>query len=145
MSHAGTVQLFPRKSDFCGEREPDPQGASLDESGGPRRRWAARRGRRARNTVQPHENLGRASGSWLSAAAAISAAGSSISFRLGFSLPPRPVDTRQLFTYRRARPGCIGSMEAGAPRGQASRQSTDENVSLRIQPSVVNLGGIAVA
>ena len=46
---------------------------------------AARRGRHDRNTVQPHENLGRTSVAWLSAAAAIGAAGSSIRFRLGSS------------------------------------------------------------
>jgi hypothetical protein len=139
MSSVGTVRLPFRKSNFCGEGQPDNHGAPLDASRGARRQWAARRGRRDRNTVQPHENLGRASVAWLSGAAAIGAAGSSISFRLGSSIPSRSVDTRELFTYRGALSSCIEGME-----GQIGGQSTYENALLRIQPSVVNLGGTAV-
>jgi hypothetical protein len=144
MSSVGTVRLPFRKSNFCGEGQPDNHGAPLDASRGARRQWAARRGRRDRNTVQPHENLGRASVVWLSAAAAIGAAGSSIRFCLGSSIPPRSVDTPELFTYRGARPSCIEGMEAVVPRRRVGRQRTYENALLRIQPSVVNLGGTAV-
>jgi len=134
MSSAGTVQLSLRKSNFCGEREPDYYGAPLDESRGPRRQWAGRRSRRDRNYSQPHENLGRAWAASLSGAAALGAASS----RLESLISPGPVDTSELFPYRGARPGCI-SGTAVVP------QSACENAPFRIQPSVVTLGGIAVA
>src|SRR5271167_2502212 len=109
MSSDGTGQLPLRKSNFCGEREPDDHGALLDESRGPPRQWAGRRSLRDRNTGQPHENLGRAWVASLSGAVAIGAAGSSIGFRLRSSTSPGSVDTSELFPYREARPSCISA------------------------------------
>jgi hypothetical protein len=101
MSHAVAVQLPLRKSNFCGESEPDNHGAPLEQSRELRRECAGRASRRDLNKAQPHENLGPIWVASLPAAAAIGAAGPSI------TIPPSSVDTSELFTYRGARPSCI--------------------------------------
>jgi hypothetical protein len=144
LSHAGTVQVPLRKSNFCGERKPDDHGAQGALSRRPRRDRAAWRGGRDRNYAQPAENLGPI---WVLSptfVAAIGAAGSPVSLRLGSFLSPSSVDTPELFAYRKARPSCIASPEPVEPRERVGRRSKYGNILLRIQSSVVNLGGTAV-
>ena len=138
MSSVGMVRLPFRKSNFCGEGQPDNHGAPLEQSRELRRECAGRASRRDLNKAQPHENLGPIWVASLPAAAAIGAAGPSI------TIPPSSVDTPELFTYRGARPSCIRGMEVVEPREQVGRQSKYENTLLSIQPSIVNLGGTAV-
>jgi hypothetical protein len=66
MSHAVAVQLPLRKSNFCGESEPDNHGAPLEQSRELRRECAGRASRRDLNKAQPHENLGPILGSFAS-------------------------------------------------------------------------------
>jgi hypothetical protein len=124
MSHAVAVQFPLPKSNFCGEREPDNHGAPLGQSRGLRRQRA---------------DPGPGWVSSLSGAAAIGAAGPSI------TILPSSVDTPELSTYPGARLSCARRMEVVGPREQIGRQSKYENTLLRVQPSIVNLGGSVVS
>jgi hypothetical protein len=114
-------------------REPDNHRAPLEESW--RRQLAALRGRRDRNYAQSHENLGRAWVASLSGAAATRVDKSSINSRLKSLIAPLSVDTPGLpkSSAKSRRASCIADTEAVEPVGP-----------LRIQPSIVNLGGAAV-
>jgi hypothetical protein len=138
MSHAVALQFPLPKSDFWGKSEPDSHGAPFERSRGLRRQRPGRGTRRDRNNAQPQENAGPGWVSSLSGAAAIGAAGPSI------TILPSSVDTPELSTYRGARLSCARGMEVVEPREQVGRQSKCENTLLIIQPSIVNLGGTAV-
>jgi hypothetical protein len=145
MSHASIVQVPLLKRNFCGERAPDNHGAPREKSVGPRRARAARGSQRDRNSAQPAENLGSAWVASRAGATAIAAARSPISFQRRTAVSPSSVDTPKLFTYRGTRLSCTAAMKAVKPREQVGPQVKSENTLLRIQPSVVNPGGTAVA
>jgi hypothetical protein len=142
MSSVETVRLPFRKSNFCGEGQPDNHGAPLDASRGPPRQWAARRAGLTATLFSLMKTLGEPQALGFPTPPRLSPPGLPSASALG--PPSRPVDTPELFTYRGARSSCIGGMETVVPQGQIGRQSTYENAPLRIQPSVVNLGGTAV-
>jgi hypothetical protein len=140
-----TVRNPLSEKKFCGERKLGNCDAPLDQTRRPRRKLAARRIKHDRNPAQPAESRGPAGVNSRFAGRARGGVRSPSDFRPRFSALPNSVDSPKLFTYRIARWSCITAAPVVGRRSDACSKGKYEGTLLRIQPSVVNVGGTAVA